>query len=233
MSTFIKSASQITASDLDQLLQEKAIENIGLEFKREEPDKDQMLKKLSSFANTFGGRLIVGADANSDDGVLKALPGIEPVNTYKQKVVAWCAEALMPPLQVDVSNEIVLSNGKVAYVVQVEASDEAPHFMIGRKGVYIRTNEFSKRFGPKLADEGELRGLLNRRQAIRERRAALVERARRRFQTFRSQSRHKMGAWLDLAVVPRFPARPLCDQIELLSLSKSKRLETNLGFLPN
>src|SRR5579859_5283758 len=54
MSIFNKPASQVTEADLAELLQERAVESIRLEFKSNVPDKDETLKKLSSFANTFG-----------------------------------------------------------------------------------------------------------------------------------------------------------------------------------
>jgi len=41
---------------------------VRLEFKSEVPTKDEVLKKLSSFANTFGGYLVIGAKANGADG---------------------------------------------------------------------------------------------------------------------------------------------------------------------
>ena len=68
MSIYTKSMTDITTADLQELLDEKAVENIRLEFKLEIPHKDEMLKKLSSFANTFGGYAVIGAKANSKDG---------------------------------------------------------------------------------------------------------------------------------------------------------------------
>ena len=37
-----------------------AVESVRLEFKSNAPDKDETLKKLSSFANTIGGWMIEG-----------------------------------------------------------------------------------------------------------------------------------------------------------------------------
>ena len=54
-------------ADLQELLEQKAIENVRLEFKLEIPSKDETLKKLSSFANTFGGFMVIGAKAPSKD----------------------------------------------------------------------------------------------------------------------------------------------------------------------
>jgi hypothetical protein len=43
----------------------------------------------------------------------------------------------------------------VCYVVSVSENEFAPHFLNGRKGVYVRTDEFSSRFEPLLATENE------------------------------------------------------------------------------
>jgi len=66
----------LATADLQELLHDQAVENARLEFKREIPGKDEMLKKLSSFANTFGGYLVVGAEAGND-GRITGLPGVE------------------------------------------------------------------------------------------------------------------------------------------------------------
>jgi len=44
MSIYVKSVSHLTSSDLAELLEEQAVENIRLEFKREVPDKLGTLK---------------------------------------------------------------------------------------------------------------------------------------------------------------------------------------------
>jgi hypothetical protein len=227
MSIFTKPLSQLTTDDLQELLTDGAVENARLEFKLEVPSKDETLKKLSSFANTFGGFMVVGAKAKSADGRIEDLPGVDVVNGYKQKVVQWSFDGASPPLTVEVSDPIPApaANGKVCYVIYTGESDVAPHFLNGRKGVYVRIDEFSARFEARMADERELRQLFDRRKLIQERRAALLERARRRFETYSIIKRttlathpSEFGARLELCLVPRFPARPLCEQGKLMAL---------------
>src|SRR5467141_222465 len=147
MSIYTTPISQLEFADLAELLQEQAVENTRLEFKREVPDKDETLKKLSSFANTFGGLVVIGAAAQSKDGRIEDLRGVDEVPGYKQKIVDWCFKECSPPVMVDVSGPIPApnNNGKVCYVISVEESELAPHFVNGRKGLWIRTNEFSGR----------------------------------------------------------------------------------------
>jgi hypothetical protein len=104
----------------------------------------------------------------------------------------------------------------------VPESDVAPHFINGRKGVWIRTDEFTNRFRAELANENELRALFDRRRAVRERRELNAQRARERFEAH-LVNRHTdtggnlttVGPILELCVTPRFPARQLCPHGDL------------------
>jgi len=139
---FAKPLSQLVTADLQELLLGKAVENVRLEYKSEVPTKDETLKKLSSFANTYGGFMVVGARANSSDGRIEDLPGVDEQAGYRQKIVQWCFDGASPPLTVEVSDAIPApaANGRVCYVISTPESDVAPHFLNGRKGVYVRTD---------------------------------------------------------------------------------------------
>ena len=227
MSIFSTPISSLGTADLEELLGDNAAENIRLEFKREPPTKDEMLKKLSSFANTFGGYVVIGAEARND-GRITGLRGVEVQNRYKQTIVQWCTGGAMPPLTVEISDPILVpaGNGRVCYVVGISESEFAPHFLNGRKGVYVRTDEFSSRFEPLLATESELRYLLDRRRLIRERRTAFLERAHQRFQIFckqrdsadNPQGGKPLPAFFTLTLVPRYPTKPVAEHAALLSL---------------
>jgi predicted HTH transcriptional regulator len=158
---YTKPLSQLDTADLQELLSDQAVENARLEFKLLAPDKEHTLKKLSSFANTFGGYMLIGAKADSKVGRLQDLPGIDPVPGYKQKVIDWCFAGASPPLTVEVSDPIPApaGNAKVCYAIYVPESDVAPHFLNGRKGVWVRTDEFSANFDEQLANDVELRHL--------------------------------------------------------------------------
>lgn len=127
---------------------------------------------------------------------------------------------------------------KVCYVLAVAESELAPHFINGRKGVYVRTDEFSARFEARLATENETRSLLDRRRVIRDRRTALIDRARRRFQSLTEHryegsggGKQAIGARFDLSIVPRFAAKPVCDHATLIEVLKTLSLPwRGVGF---
>jgi hypothetical protein len=234
MSIYTTPISQLTTSDLQSLLEENAVENTRLEFKLLPPTKDEMLKKLSSFANTFGGILVVGAKASSTDGRLEDLPGIDAEAGYKQKIVQWAFDGANPPIAVEVSDPIPMAaqDRKVCYVIRVEESEAAPHFLNGRKGVWIRTDEYSARAIPQLANEAEFGHLFSRRAAVRDRRDKVISRARKRFRSYSDSlllnrglgSTHEQPPSLSFCVVPRFPLKPLCDQERLRNLIASNAI---------
>jgi hypothetical protein len=228
MSIYNKPVSALSAADLAELLTEGAVENIRLEFKREVPARDETLKKLSSFANTFGGYLIIGAEASSADGRLQGLPGVQTESNYKQKIVQWCYDGASPPILPFVSDEIPTpgDNSKACYVIYVPLSSEAPHFLNNRKGAFVRTDEFSQRFEPRLATYAEIAHLANHRQAAVEKRDQLFQRSRDRFQVYANTIRTvgSLGATLSFMVSPLYPATPLVEQMELWRIIKDTRV---------
>jgi hypothetical protein len=132
-----------------------------------------------------------------------------------------------PPLTVEVSNPIdsPVGNGKVCYVIYVSGGDLAPHFLNGRLGVWVRIDEFSARFDERLANENELRHLRDRIRLIEQRRSDVINRARKRFETYLSQkytyntgTRKPLGSRLEVCLIPRFPSRQLCLQEDLAGL---------------
>lgn len=215
MSIFSKQMRNLGYDDIEELQVEGSSENIRLEFKRGDPSKDEMMKKLSSFANTYGGYVVIGV-AEDGNGNLKLLDGVDPIRGYNQRLVHWCYDNIYPPITPVVSNPIPLRDNpsKVFYVIYVEESHETPHFLNGRKGCYIRTHEFSQPFEPRLATYEEIQHLANRRQRAVELREGLIKRARDRFDAhvrlhYRKHINAGVGRDIDatfsFAIVPSFP----------------------------
>lgn len=240
MPFFSKNITALTTSDLAELLADSAVENVRLEFKRDVPGPDERLKKLSGFANTFGGYLIVGAEANSSDGRLVKYPGVARQPNYRQSIVQRCYEGMWPPIEVLVSDGIPApaAEDQVCYVIYVPESMEAPHFLTKRRGAWIRTDEFSHRFETRLAEFDEIKHLMNRRALAIERRELLHRRAVGRFDALVASeyanapgTSSTIGATLSLSVGPQFPTRRLVSDHDLLVLIESQRVPwRSVGF---
>ncbi len=81
MSIYDKSTDQVSTADLEELLADSAVENLRLEFKSQDANKDEALKRITSFANTFGGHMPIGAEQDKN-GRLVAIPGVDRINRY-------------------------------------------------------------------------------------------------------------------------------------------------------
>src|SRR5438445_11136136 len=92
-------------------------ESAILEYKRDVHDWDDIVKELVAFANTFGGHIILGADADRS-GRLTSLPGMAPVAGFEQRIIDLCFTHVVPPLTPFPSPAIALpASPRVAYVI--------------------------------------------------------------------------------------------------------------------
>jgi hypothetical protein len=168
------------------------------------------------------------------------LPGVDIQSSYKQKIAQWYFDGSSSPLIVEVSDPIEISPGKVGYVMMyVPESEIAPHFLNGRKGVWVRTDEFSAKVEARLASENELRELFDRRKLIDERRERLFLRARERFASHAVKAREKVEAnhgkvraRLTLGIIPRFPSRILCNPGDLVTMIAKDEVFWRAGVFP-
>lgn len=240
MSIFSKSIDDINTMDINELVQDNSVENVRLEFKLEAPSKDELVKKLSSFANTYGGWLIVGAQASSSDGRLTALPGITKIPGYKQKVVQWCFDNISPPIEIAISDPIPTPDdpNKFCYIIYTPESYLAPHFINSRNGIYIRTDEYSQRFEPKFANLEEILHLSERRKSIEERRQAITQRAIGRFESYvdtsygeLGENPNGLGAHATIIISPQYPYRHLFGSQELIQTIRNVNIQwRQVGF---
>lgn len=136
------------------------------------------------------------------------------------------------------------SNGKVCYVVYVPESEEAQHFLNNKKGAYIRTDEFSGKYEPRLATADELLHLFDRRRLAVEQRQSLIRRAAERFEQYAAREyttaavsalRERtgpVGARMQLAIVPRFPVAPLCEPARAVQIVRNTHIDWRRGPFP-
>src|SRR5205085_656579 len=163
------------------------------------------------------------------DGKLVELPGVEPIAGCKQKLVQWCFDEISPPVVIEVSEGIPspTDGTRVCYVLKIDESEAAPHFINGRRGIYVRTDEFSQLFEPHPAKLEEILRLVERRQRVVERASRLQERTRRRWTTFAESkyselgNKESLGAHFSLTISPRYPTAPLFDPYVLHALSET------------
>lgn len=133
-------------SSPDLLLQQP--EGKTLEFKRDLSSPRNVAKTLVAFANSAGGRLILGVD---DD---RQVIGVTDPLDEEERICNLIADSIAPRL---VPNVELISLGKqTILVVEVFLSSSRPHYIkrLGPDdGVYVRLGSSNRQAGPDLIAE--------------------------------------------------------------------------------
>lgn len=114
-------------------------EGLTLEFKTRVPKAERISKEVIAFANTSGGRLLLGVD---DDGGIK---GVRDAEEEEYALTAALEKHCRPPVKIS-TERIPISNKRNVILVRVPASSEKPHKLVAENGeetVYIRVADMS------------------------------------------------------------------------------------------
>src|SRR3990170_1292760 len=118
-----------------------------LEFKRDISSLKPIMKTLIAFANTAGGVLIIGRDANGQ------LVGIRDVLKAEEQLSNAIADSIRPALMPEI--EIVSLEGKAFLVVRVPHW-RGPFYLKAEgaeRGVYVRLGSTNRMAGPEILAE--------------------------------------------------------------------------------
>lgn len=122
------------AAELDRILTKP--EDLHTEFKLQEAHPDDLAAALVAFANTDGGRLILGV---ADD---RSVVGVSDPDRLARTVDSVASQNCQPPITI--LQEIVAKDGRPILVVNVPKGDERPYAT--NRGVYfIRTTSGRRR----------------------------------------------------------------------------------------
>lgn len=112
----------MTLPDLARLA--AAGEGLTIEFKKRVPRPERLAREVIAFANTQGGRLLIGVD---DDGTLAGLKdAIEEEYALREAIARHCD----PPVPFG-TERVMLANRREVVVVRVPASTARPHVLVG------------------------------------------------------------------------------------------------------
>ncbi len=127
----------------------KQEEGKTLEFKRDLSSPKKLLKTLVAFANTAGGRVIIGVDDKT------RLPvGIEHPLDEEERLCSLIADSIRPRLVPNVEMNTV--DGKTLLAVEVFLSGSRPHWLKvegPEGGVYVRLGSTNRQADRELIAE--------------------------------------------------------------------------------
>lgn len=125
-------------------------ESALLEFKREVPKKDQIIKTMIGFCNQKGGKLILGID---DDRTVIGLPN-DQINSLLESLDISIHEACYPPIIPLVSTQVF--GDKTVLIISVSSGMNKPYFRKSEgmeKGTYIRIGQNTVRATAAMIEE--------------------------------------------------------------------------------
>lgn len=183
-------------------------EHITQEFKKKIAHPDKVVREVVAFANTHGGRLIIGVD---DDGTISGLRYPEEEEYLLRHAIL---EYINPPIQFQ-SHIIALTEKKALVLFEIEKSTEQLHYVIqdfetklGR--AYVRVDDKS------IQASREMREIIKGRRKIRNIRFSYGEKEQI---LMKQLSEHKTISVKEFAQVAKIPKAIASKTLVLLSLA--------------
>ena len=195
----------IEKADLDSLqalIANSVSESKTIEYKRAMPGKADsdvvpLIAAVSSFANTDGGDLLIGVEANK--GMPVELPGLEIENLDEEKLrienmLLHGVDPRLPPVDI---HPIKTEEDRYVLIIRVPHSWTAPHRVINNKNFYVRNSS-----GRQELDVGELRIAFTRSETIADRIRAFRTERMGRLQSNRTPVALAPGGRMVLHILP-------------------------------
>jgi hypothetical protein len=131
-----KPLEQITYADIDAFVQEGWPEGKTVEYKREnygarDENKKELLKDVSSFANTLGGDIVIGVE--EANGVPTGIPGIAlaDADSEKLRLEGIIRQGLEPRIDFEI-HHVVTPLSTTVLVIRIKESLLLPHRVVFR-----------------------------------------------------------------------------------------------------
>ena len=207
---FTKPANEIDFNDIEVFCGEWG-EGVRVEYKREMTPKS-LPKIISSFANTQGGIVIIGVEADKKQNKVRfPIQGIPNDDGLEERIVQSAITGIYPSVRPEVITcDVPGETGNVVAVVRVEESQQAPHAIQNSTRVYVREGSVTQPY--ELADIGRIEYLLKRREEPQSISRQILERIEERV---KSHCSHLDMPNLELIARPVFPYRPLMSPSEV------------------
>lgn len=219
MNLFTKPITEIQFEDIENFCKERIPEGIKVEYKSDFPNNKKLAKVVASFANTYGGIVLIGVN-ESDSKPILPIKGIDYFKGIYEKINSICLKSIEPPVFPEIQIcPIPEKSNKVVVIIRVEESDETPHRVEHNTKVYIRMAGQSE---PVLAPFEEIEWLMHRREKAIQNKERLLARAELRF---REQPLfEKFAAFKKMHLIPLYPSKVLVDIDNLDIAIKNARL---------
>ena len=206
---FTKPFSEIEFDEITAFCEEWP-EGVRVEYKREIPDAEKRRKSVSSFANTLGGFLVIGVEADENNKAILPIEGMPRDRGIEERIVESAFTGIHPPVTPEVKvYDVPGKTGNVVILVRVNESPEAPHAIQNSTKVHIRVGSTTQ-----LADIDRIEYMLKRREKPQELSNRIINRIEDRVADYWCLTSQSV---LNLTLIahPLFPYRPLIPPSEI------------------
>lgn len=120
-------------------------EGVRVEYKQDFGKENKNIKRpVSAMANTFGGIVIIGVEADKTANRVIDIPGIDYEAGIQEKITSACLDGIYPPIVPEVTVlTIPKQKGKCVVLIRVVESPSAPHAINNSTKILIRVGEIT------------------------------------------------------------------------------------------
>lgn len=227
---------EVTIDDLNELIEVGVPEGLNIEYKRDlygesDSDKKEALKDISSFANSFGGHLIIGMAAT--DGIPTALSPLQNTNpdTVIQRLENLVRDGIEPRITGIKIKSISTDSGGFLILLRIPRSWNPPHRVSARNvnRFYVRNSS-----GVHEVSVEELRALFNLSVSVNDRIRAFRRERLSILSADEGPMRIEHGGRLVLHIVPlsAFAYNQSLDVLDIYNQNSSFRPISSTGMTP-
>lgn len=154
---FNKSLSDVTFTDIEDLMTNRIEESEILDYKDRSIEDNNVLKEVTAFSNSRGGYLIYGIEESGRGGYPESINGIE--NSYNsERLEQLIISNIMPRINVQIKKIFIPDSERMILVLRIPEGQNKPYFNNRANKYYKRYN-----FEAKEMSESEIEALYRER----------------------------------------------------------------------
>ena len=229
---YTKRAGDISWQNVETFCQQQIAEGAYLDYKQDFPA--HLERTIAAMANTLGGIILIGVQANAQNKPQLPITGIPLVPELSERVTQVVLTNLTPPVFPEIAVCENATKNHAVIVIRVAQSHQAPHAIAHNTDVYLRTGDRNQ---PEArADLDKIEWLKDHRTKSEELRAVLHRRAIARVASFhewhsaeRKPEESRLAkidvGWLEISLVPLYPRERFRTPPELSQLREQVNIE--------
>jgi len=166
-SIFVLELSKLTIDNIKLFCAQGFSEGLRIEYKRDFPENLKLAETVCAFANTEGGIILIGVQAERAKNTPTAIPGIELKRGLEEKVISLCLSHISPTIAPEVkvcdfkSDSRKNVSDRAVVLIRVRSSYIAPHYLLKSNKISVRVHNRNS-----LADLRTIESLINRRERV-------------------------------------------------------------------